>query len=191
MARLHLDGRRAHPLGHEPLKVGIDRSIFRRNRIESWALNATPRVRSCRSEAPCETAVGPHRGPWPGPQADRQRNRAETQPRSVFPGRRRRRCPPRQAAQGTAWRVPCNPRPHPGHARRRRRVPRPSDRRPPPPQSCRRRNVRPARSARPAGPARVGSPPPHCPASSADSARRSRSARPPASVRSPQPGFPG
>jgi hypothetical protein len=32
MAGLHLDRRRAHTFGHEPLEIGIDCPIFRRNR---------------------------------------------------------------------------------------------------------------------------------------------------------------
>src|SRR5271166_251991 len=35
MARFHLDRSRAHAFGHEPLEIGIDRPILRRNRIEA------------------------------------------------------------------------------------------------------------------------------------------------------------
>src|SRR6266480_606934 len=36
MTGLHLDGPGSHPLGHEALKVRIDRAIFRRNRVVAW-----------------------------------------------------------------------------------------------------------------------------------------------------------
>jgi len=35
MARFHLDRRCSHAFGHEPLKIWIDRPIFRRDRVEA------------------------------------------------------------------------------------------------------------------------------------------------------------